>query len=226
MASWNTSPSVCRRPDRIADTPWRTGEADQPREEDERLRRQQRQRQSLALRQRVACGQRNDHRLVGQPLQPHAGRIVAARPHEGGVELAAHPVSLSATLANYDAWACGVNVHAYPVTGPLDLNLGHTCALETFGHELADLSIFLNVVLVALARLSAVSEPPGPVLGGDTQSVPVRVYLLSHYRARPFVLCAVACSRSATTTVMWLVRLRMRPARPCARGRNRFMVGP
>ena len=26
--------------------------------------------------------------------------------------------------------------------------------------------------------------------------------------------------------VMWQVRLRMRYARPCARGRNRFSVGP
>ena len=30
----------------------------------------------------------------------------------------------------------------------------------------------------------------------------------------------------AITTVMWLVRLLIRAARPCARGRNRFIVGP
>ena len=30
----------------------------------------------------------------------------------------------------------------------------------------------------------------------------------------------------STSMVMWLVRLRMRYARPCARGRNRFSVGP
>src|SRR5690606_14641957 len=30
----------------------------------------------------------------------------------------------------------------------------------------------------------------------------------------------------ATTTVMWLVRLRICDARPCARGRNRLRVGP
>jgi hypothetical protein len=30
-ASWKTSPSVYRWPDRITDTPWRTGAADQPR---------------------------------------------------------------------------------------------------------------------------------------------------------------------------------------------------
>jgi hypothetical protein len=30
-ASWKTSPSVCRRPDRRTDTPCRTGAADQPR---------------------------------------------------------------------------------------------------------------------------------------------------------------------------------------------------
>ena len=33
-------------------------------------------------------------------------------------------------------------------------------------------------------------------------------------------------SFSATTTVMWLVRFKMLYARPCARGWNRFSVGP
>ena len=32
-ASWKTSPSVCRWPDRITETPCRTGAADQPRAE-------------------------------------------------------------------------------------------------------------------------------------------------------------------------------------------------
>ena len=30
----------------------------------------------------------------------------------------------------------------------------------------------------------------------------------------------------STSMVMWLVRLLIRNARPCARGRNRFSVGP
>src|SRR6266536_3560866 len=35
-----------------------------------------------------------------------------------------------------------------------------------------------------------------------------------------------AVATDSTTTVMWQVRLRIRYARPCARGRNRFSVGP
>jgi hypothetical protein len=42
------------------------------------------------------------------------------------------------------------------------------------------------------------------VVGRDAQAVPERVDFLSHYRALPFEV-----SRSATTTVMWLVRLRI-----------------
>ena len=36
----------------------------------------------------------------------------------------------------------------------------------------------------------------------------------------------VSVSNDCTTTVMWLVRLRIRYARPWARGRNRLIVGP
>ena len=34
------------------------------------------------------------------------------------------------------------------------------------------------------------------------------------------------CSTGSTSTVMWLVRLRIRYARPWARGRMRLSVGP
>ena len=44
---------------------------------------------------------------------------------------------------------------------------------------------------------------------------------------RPFFcLRPVSASMLSTSIVMWLVRLRMRYARPCARGRNRLSVGP
>ncbi len=86
--------------------------------------------------------------------------------------------------------------------------------------EVATSDVLAHVVAVALTRLGRVGEPARAVVGGDAQAVPERVDFLSHYRARPFV------SRSATTTVMWLVRLRIWLARPCARGRNRLSVGP
>ena len=46
------------------------------------------------------------------------------------------------------------------------------------------------------------------------------MYFLSHAQASP------PRRRSSTITVMWLLRLKIGVARPCARGRNRFAVGP
>src|SRR5690606_39264143 len=136
------------------------------------------------------------------------------------LELAADAVRLGATATDDDAGARRVDVHADTVASALDLDLGDTGALEARGHELADLDVLADVVAVALASLGAVSEPPRAVIGSDAQAVPERVDLLSHYRVLSFF------STGATTTVMWLVRFRIRPARPWARGRNRLSVGP
>src|SRR5690606_5855910 len=137
------------------------------------------------------------------------------------LELAADAVGLGATAADDDARTRRVDVHADAVAGALDLDLGDARALETGAHELADLDVLTDVVAVPLAGLGAVGEPARPVVGGDAEAVPVRVDLLSHYRALPFVF-----SRGATTTGVWLVRVRMRFARPWARGRKRLRVGP
>src|SRR5690606_5034025 len=104
--------------------------------------------------------------------------------------------------------------------GALDLDLGDAGAVHARGEEAADRHVLLHVVAVALTRLGRVGEPPAAVVGRDTQAVAVRVDLLPHQRAPPLWV------RGATITVMWLVRLLMRLARPWARGRNRFIVGP
>src|SRR5690606_41430597 len=85
-------------------------------------------------------------------------------------------------------------------------------ALHAGRHHPADGDVFLDVVLVELVGVPARLE-----VGGDAESEPVRVYLLAHYRVPSLLL---------TTTVMWLVRLRIRYARPCARGRHPFSVWP
>ena len=46
------------------------------------------------------------------------------------------------------------------------------------------------------------------------------------FEARAFLPDAVSTSAGCTARVMWLVRLLMRVARPWARGRQRFIVGP
>src|SRR5690606_27260924 len=121
-------------------------------------------------------------------------------------------VGLGATTTDDDARTSGVEVHTHPLARALDLDLGHACALQILAHELADLDILVHVVGVALARLGRVGEPARTVVGGDAQAVAVRVDLLTHY-------LAPSLTGVATTTVMWLVRLMMRLARPWARGR-------
>src|SRR4029079_12349742 len=138
------------------------------------------------------------------------------------LELAADAVGLGATATDHDARAGGVDVHPHPVTGALDLDLGDTGPLHPLGQELADRDVLTDVGLVQL-----VGVPPALVVGGDAETEPVRVDLLAHQAFRPFLVCDVVVSAAgSTTSVMWLVRLRIRVARPCARGRHRFIVGP
>src|SRR6476660_756564 len=139
------------------------------------------------------------------------------------LELAADAVGLGATTTDDDAGTRGVDVDAEPVTGALDVDAGDAGAVHARGHELADRHVLLDVVAVALTLLGGVGEPTALVLRGDPETEACGVDLLAHQRLPPFVALA---GLGATTTVMWLVRLLMRPARPWARGRNRFMVGP
>src|SRR5439155_26927590 len=106
----------------------------------------------------------------------------------------------------------GVDVHTHAVTGALDLHLRDTGALHAGRHHPTDGDVFLDVVLVQL-----VGVPPGLEVRGDAEPEPMRVNLLAHYRVPSLLL---------TTTVMSLVRLRIRYARPWAPGRHRFRGGP
>src|SRR5690606_10139864 len=144
------------------------------------------------------------------------------------LEVGADALRLGAAATDDDAGARGVNVNANPVAGALNLDAGHAGTVERVGEHAADAHILSNVVAVALAGLGAVGEPPRHVVGGDTQTEPVRIYFLSH-NYFPAFLAARATSASvgvASTTVMWLVRLRIFEARPCARGRKRLSVVP
>src|SRR6476620_1817199 len=136
------------------------------------------------------------------------------------LELATDAVGLGAAAADDDARAGRVDVDADAVTGALDLDRGDARALHARGHEATDGDVFLDVVAVTLTRLGRVGEPAALVVRRDAQTEAMGVDLLTHQRA-PFVFFG-----EAATTVMWLVRLLMRPARPWARGRNRFIVGP
>src|SRR5699024_4481506 len=94
--------------------------------------------------------------------------------------LAAQPVGLGAAASDDDPGARGVQVDADTVTGALDLDLGDTGPLETGGHELADRHVLVHVVRVALSLLGGVREPARAVIGRDTETVSVWMYLLAH----------------------------------------------
>lgn len=112
------------------------------------------------------------------------------------LQLAADAVGLGAAAADDDARTSGVDVNADALTGALDLHLGDTGALHALRHHATNGDVFLDVVLVQL-----VGVPTRLEVGGDAEPEPVRVYLLAHYRVPSLLL---------TTTVMWLVRLRIR----------------
>src|SRR5262249_55375769 len=148
--------------------------------------------------------------------------------------------------ADDDTRPGGVDVDAYPVPGALDVHLGDAGTLQALGHHLADLHVLRDVVLVQL-----VGVPPTLPVGRDAEPEPVRVNLLTHYSVSSSAASAVssagvaaflagaaffaapapgrtgvAVATDSTWMVMWQVRLRIRYARPCARGRNRLSVGP
>ena len=144
------------------------------------------------------------------------------------LEVGADALGLGATAADHDARTGGVDVDANAVTRALDLDARNAGAVEARLEQLADLDVLGDVVAVTLAGLGAVGEPTRHVVGGDSQTEAVGVYLLSHYFF-PAFLAALTTSASAgvaSTTVMWLVRFRIWKARPCARGWNRLRVVP
>lgn len=113
------------------------------------------------------------------------------------LQLATDAVGLGAAAADDDARAGGVDVNADAVAGALDLNLRDLrSSLHALRHHATNGDVFLDVVLVQL-----VGVPTGLEVRGNAEPEPVRVYLLAHYRVPSLLL---------TTTVMWLVRLRIR----------------
>src|SRR6185369_15631723 len=121
-----------------------------------------------ALRDELRVGLR---RLHHEDVQLHllAGELL---------EVAADLVRLGALTTDDDARAGGVDVDADPVAGALDVHLGHTRALETLGHQLADLHVLGDVVLVQL-----VGVPARLPVRGNAEPEPGRVNLLTHYSA-------------------------------------------
>src|SRR6266545_2367036 len=111
------------------------------------------------------------------------------------VEVGANLVGLGAAAADDHTRPRGVDVHPHPVAGALDLDPGDPRVRQAALEVPPDGDVLVQVALVVL-----VSEPTGFPVRGDPEPEAVRVDLLSHYEA----------SLESTTTVMWLVRLRIR----------------
>ena len=143
------------------------------------------------------------------------------------LQIGAQAVGLRAATADDDAGPGRVDVHDDALGAPLDVDARDPRAVERLLDHPADLDVLLDEVGVSLTGLGRVGEPLRAVVRGDSESEPGRVDLLPHYRVLLFfALFFTAATSSPTMTVMWLVRLRMRFARPCARGWMRFIVGP
>ncbi len=129
------------------------------------------------------------------------------------LKVATDAVGLGATTPDDDPGTSGVDVHPQPALGPLDVDPADSRTLHTPGHHLTDLHVLADVRLVLL-----VGVPAGSELRSDSEPEPVRVDLLPHYRALLAVCDAPVGAprvtetgfRLSTTTVMWLVRFRIR----------------
>src|SRR5690606_6941286 len=116
-----------------------------------------------------------------------------------------------AALADHHARAGGVDGDARGLGRALDQDPGDPGGGQLLAQHLADLEVGGQVVGVFLLA----GEPLGIPVLGDAQADAGGMNFVTHgYLPSP------------TTTVMWLVRLRMRVPRPFARAMKRVSVGP
>ena len=128
----------------------------------------------------------------------------------------AETLDLLSTLADDHAGSGAVDIDANLRRITLDLNGGDTGGIKGLLEILADAIIFDDQV----ADFVRTGIPSGIPVLNDAYAQSMRINFLSHNSA------SFPYSFSATTMVMWLVRLLMRYIRPCALGIPRFRMGP
>ena len=112
-------------------------------------------------------------------------------------------VDLSAAFSDDDTGTGRLDGDSDELQGPFDNYLAEAGLGKTAGEILADFIILGDL-------LSIVSTTPvGVPTTGDTDSVANRISFLSHS-----FYSSVAAGLTSRIMVMWLERLRMRPARP------------
>src|SRR6185503_17852183 len=126
------------------------------------------------------------------------------------VEVLAQGVDLAAGLADHDPRTRGVDVDLHLVAVLADRDVAEPRVRELAHDVVADRDVLRQIVgEVALV------EPVGLPVVDVAHAHRLGMNLLSH-----------TYSFGVSVIVRWLVRLRMRVARPMARGRNRLSVGP
>ena len=119
-----------------------------------------------------------------------------------------------AAFADKHAGAGSVNAYSDLVCRALDVDLGNASGIMNLLEVVPDLLILDEVIgEILLGRI-----PAGIPVLDYANAETVRINFLSHDLPSYFIW--------SRTMVMWLVRLRMRVALPCALGLKRFRVGP
>src|SRR5690606_25871915 len=160
-------------------------------------------------------GDRLGHQLRVQLRLADLGDVDVRRDAHHVAHFLAQLLDVLAALADHHARAGGVDGHARGLGRTLDQDPADPGLRQLLAQHLADLEVggqVLGVFLLAGVPLGV------PVLG-DTEANAGGMNFMTHVYL-PFPVA------SPTTTVMWLVRLRMRVPRPLARAMKRFSVGP
>src|SRR5699024_6956939 len=154
-----------------------------------------------------------------------AGKFV-----EGSTEF----IDLTTTFTNYHAWLTCMKRDVHTVSSAFNFHFGNCCVFKIVFDIFTDFQVFVQKIckfFVCIPFCFPVTD--------DACTKSNRIYLLTQINSLLVVFAfsstlfssvsSVAGSSytaSETTTVMWLVRLLIFVARPCARGRKRFNVGP
>src|SRR5258708_17843441 len=129
------------------------------------------------------------------------------------LDIALELVDLRALLADDDSGTRRMNIDLGLVGHPLDLDPRDAGVVEAPLDKVAQLQILVQQRRVVVRRV-----PLGIPTLDDAEPQPARMRFLSH--GAPYE------ARSSTTTVRWLVRLRIGVECMCARASDRFQVGP
>src|SRR5215216_6320951 len=135
------------------------------------------------------------------------------------LEIVPQRIDLAATLADDDARARGVNVYRdLTLLGSLaDLDVRYTGPAQLLLDVVPDLQVLAKKLGKVPIRVPAALEVDLLALAPDAEAEALRVYLLTIYSSSSSGVPTATPTGAPSSTVIWLVRLRIMVARPMAR---------